>query len=96
MLAQLWHGARRMGVAAQLDARLRNRGPRILLASLAMGGCLWVAAQLLHPYLQLPFLRYLALFGLVMIGIVSYFGVGTLIGAFRLSDFKTNMRRKKS
>jgi putative peptidoglycan lipid II flippase len=95
MLGQLWHGARRMGPAAQFDARLRNRAPRIFAASLAMGGCLWGAAFVMAPYLAVPVLRYFALFGLVMIGIISYFTLGTLIGAFRLSDFKSNMRRKK-
>ncbi|WP_323005996.1 murein biosynthesis integral membrane protein MurJ [Pseudorhodobacter sp.] len=94
MLFQLWHGARKMGPAAQFDARLRNRVPRIIIASLAMGACLWGLSLLLQPYLAQQGLRYLALLALVIAGIVSYFGIGALIGAFRLSDFKANMRRK--
>ena len=95
MVAQLWHGARRMGPAAQIDARLRNRAPRIFGASLAMGTVLWGTAQIMTPYLAIDGLRYLALLALVVVGIISYFGIGTLIGAFRLADFKANMRRKK-
>jgi len=95
MVAQLWHGARRMGPAAQIDARLRNRAPRIFGASLAMGTVLWGTAQIMTPYLAMDGLRYLALLALVVVGIISYFGIGTLIGAFRLADFKANMRRKK-
>jgi len=95
MVAQLWHGARRMGPAAQIDARLRNRAPRIFGASLAMGTVLWGTAQIMTPYLAIDGLRYLALLALVVVGIISYFSIGTLIGAFRLADFKANMRRKK-
>jgi len=95
MVAQLWHGARRMGPAAQIDARLRTRAPRIFGASLAMGIVLWGTAQFMTPYLAMDGLRYLALLALVLVGIISYFGIGTLIGAFRLADFKANMHRKK-
>lgn len=95
MVAQLWHGARKMGPAAHIDARLRNRTPRIIAASFAMGAVLWGSAHMMTPYFAVTGLRYLALFALVVIGIISYFGIGTLIGAFRLSDFKSNMRRKK-
>lgn len=95
MVAQLWHGARKMGLASQIDARLRNRAPRIIAASLAMGAVLWAAAHVMEPYFAVGGLRYLTLFALVILGIISYFGIGTLIGAFRLADFKANMRRKK-
>ena len=35
----------------------------------------------------------LALIVLVLIGLVSYFGVGQLIGAFHLSEFRRALRR---
>ena len=95
MLWQLWYGSRSMGVAAQTDARLRRRAPRILAASLVMGTCLWVAAMALNTGLHSPGWRYLALFGLILIGAVSYFGTGAAIGAFRLSDFSGALRRKR-
>jgi len=96
MVFQLWHGSRAMGEAAQTDARLRARLPRILAASALMGAVLWAAAAGLAPALATPGLRYLALAGLVGIGIVSYFGSGMAIGAFRLTDFRAAMRRKKA
>jgi putative peptidoglycan lipid II flippase len=94
MVWQLWYGSRRMGAAAQTDARLRRRLPRLILASMLMGGCLWIGTILLGPALGMPGLRYLALAGLVAIGGVSYFGFGTLLGAFRLAEFKSILRRR--
>ena len=43
-----------------------------------------------------PALRWGALAMLCGAGMVIYFGTGTLIGAFRLSDFKAALRRKKA
>jgi putative peptidoglycan lipid II flippase len=40
-------------------------------------------------------LRYLALAALVLLGALSYFGIGTLIGAFRISDFRAALRRQR-
>ena len=37
--------------------------------------------------------RFLALVILIALGIVTYFGTGTALGAFRLSDF-TALRRR--
>lgn len=92
MVWQLWRGARSMGPAARPDARMRDRFWRIVLASAFMGLTLWLAAWALEPMLYGPG-RSLALLMLVMAGIVSYFGLGALIGAFRLSDFRAAMRR---
>lgn len=92
MVFQLWYGARPMGEAAQPDARMRDRFWRITLASAFMGVCLWLAAQALAPMLYGPG-RSLALLALVTAGIVSYFGLGAVVGAFRLSDFRAAMRR---
>jgi putative peptidoglycan lipid II flippase len=38
-------------------------------------------------------LRYAALAVLISIGIFSYFAIGHLLGAFRLSDFRRAARR---
>lgn len=92
MVFQLWYGARPMGEAARPDARMRDRLWRIILASAFMGLCLWLAAQALAPMLYGPG-RTLALLVLVLAGMASYFGLGALIGAFRLSDFRSAMRR---
>ncbi len=92
MVWQLWRGARPMGAAARPDARMRDRFWRMLLASAAMGLCLWFGAQALAPMLEGPG-RVLGLLALIVLGAVSYFGLGALIGAFRLSDFRAAMRR---
>ena len=94
MVWQLWRGARPMGEAARPDARMRDRFWRIALASGFMGLCLWFGAQALEPWLYGSG-RVLALLVLVVLGAVSYFGLGALIGAFRLSDFRSAMRRGK-
>jgi putative peptidoglycan lipid II flippase len=93
MVWQLWRGSRDMGAAAAIDARLRRRLWRIASASAAMGAVLWGAAVLLAPALHMASWRYTALFALVIIGITSYFSLGALIGAFRLSDFRAALRR---
>ena len=93
MLLQLWLGTRGMGDEARADARLRSRMWRIVLASVAMGAVLWLAQVLLGPGLGMPGWRYIALAGLCGIGIVSYFAIGFLIGAFRMSDFRSALRR---
>ena len=95
MVWQLWAGSRAMGEAAQTDARFRNRVPRIVLAALVMGACLVGGEIVLGPALGMPGLRYPALAGLVLIGGVSYFAVGTLIGAFRIADFRAALRRQR-
>jgi putative peptidoglycan lipid II flippase len=94
MAAQLWIGSRKMGDEARLDDRFRARAPRIVLASALMGAVLWGAASLMGHILSSPGWRYAGLAGLIGLGIVTYFGTGTMIGAFRLSDFK-RLRRQR-
>lgn len=93
MVGQLWWGARDMGDAARYDARFKARIGRIFMACLIMGGVLWVAADLMAPWLAAPAVRYLALAGLIGLGVVSYFGAGQMVGAFRLQDFRRATRR---
>jgi len=95
MLGQLWLGSRRMGDEARLDVRFGQRGPRIVAASVVMGGLLWGGAWGLDAALQTDGIRYLALAGLIAAGIVGYFVIGTAIGAFKLSDFRRALRRSK-
>ena len=93
MVWQLWRGSRGMGDEARLDARCKSRLPRIVLASLAMGAVLWGMVVILGPMLGTDGWRYLGLALLVASGIVSYFGLGALFGAFRLSDFRSLRQR---
>jgi putative peptidoglycan lipid II flippase len=95
MVWQLWRGARGMGEAASFDDRFRSRLPRIIMASVGMGVVLWLAWLGLGSLLGSPGWRYLGLALLVGSGIVSYFAIGGLIGAFRLGDFASALRRKR-
>ncbi|WP_108482850.1 murein biosynthesis integral membrane protein MurJ [Oceaniglobus ichthyenteri] len=94
--AMVWllaRGGRKMGEAAQFDDRFRRRIWRILAASLGMGLCLWVATVILGPLFGMAGLKYLALAVLVLIGMGSYYIIGTAIGAFALSDIRGAVRR---
>ena len=93
MVGQLWWGSRDMGDAARFDARFKARIWRIFAACAVMGAVLWVAAGLLAPWLATPALRYFALAGLIGLGMVSYFGAGQMVGAFRSQDFRRATRR---
>lgn len=95
MVWQLARGTKDMGQSAQFDARFKQRIWRILVAALLMGGLLWGAALALEPWLFSASIRYPALALLVLIGICGYFAIGVSIGAFRLSDFKSSLRRGK-
>lgn len=95
MVWQLWRGSRGLGAEAQFDARFRARSWRIVLASVVMGAVLFGMMTALGPMLGTDGVRYAGLALLIASGIVSYFGAGTLIGAFRLSDFKSALRRNR-
>jgi putative peptidoglycan lipid II flippase len=94
MVALLWLGSRRLGEVAQVDDRLRRRLPRILAAAAAMGGILWVYAMQAQPWLAASGTRIPALAAMVLLGAVSYFGIGQAIGAFRLADFRGAVARR--
>ncbi|MEX5728272.1 putative peptidoglycan lipid II flippase [Rhodovulum iodosum] len=95
MVVQLWLGSRDMGRAAGLDDRFVARAPRIVAASALMGGCLLLGQWALGPWLGTAGWRYLALLALIGVGIVSYFGAGALLGAFRTADFRAALRRQR-
>ncbi|XDA98402.1 murein biosynthesis integral membrane protein MurJ [Sulfitobacter sp. LCG007] len=93
MVVLLFAGARGYGEVARFDDRFRRRIWRILGASAIMGAVLWLSALVLGPALGSPGWRVLALAVLVGIGIVTYFGAGQMIGAFRLAEFRASMKR---
>ncbi len=95
MVWQLWRGSRAMGDAARFDDRMCSRLPRIVLASLAMGAVLWGMTLVVGPWLGISGVRYIALLVLILVGIISYFGIGMLIGAFRITDFRSALHRPK-
>ncbi len=87
-------GLRRRGYIA-LDARLRQRLPRIVLASAVMGGGLWGGARLLGPWFDaaLP-LQASALALLVGAGLAGYAVLALLLGAVRADELKTLLARR--
>ena len=93
MVALLWRGATKMGEQTRFDERFWRRIWRIGIASWAMGGVLWLVALGLGPMFSTPGWRALALALLVGLGAASYFGIGHMIHAFRLSDFRSAMKR---
>ena len=57
----LWRAARKFGTAAHMDARFKKRIPRIVVASLLMGGMLYLLQVFLLQALGSPGVRYPAL-----------------------------------
>lgn len=94
MVVCLGLGARRYGDAVRFDMRLRRRLWRIVAASVAMGFALMLGEAMLEFVLNTPWWRGLGLLMLIAIGIVTYFGTGQLIGAFKLSEFRNALRRR--
>ena len=93
MVVLLWRGSRDMGEAARFDQRFKSRVKLICVASIGMALVLLVANLLLATWFATPTLRYLALLLLVSSGIASYFAIGQAIGAFRLGEFRSALRR---
>lgn len=83
--------ARRHGDAARLLPEAKSRIWRVVLASLAMGVVVWGANLVLSPVFGAS--RAAGLTLLVGIGVLTYGLVGSLFGAFRLSDLAGAVRR---
>lgn len=92
LVGLLMVGARRMGDVARFDARFHARIWRICAASALMGAVLWGAGILLGPFLAMSGVRYLAVLVLIAAGMGSYALFGQLLGAFKLSEFKSTLR----
>jgi putative peptidoglycan lipid II flippase len=94
----LWSALRRRGHFI-VDARLRHALPMIVFASLVMGCVLWIASELLSPWLAvdngLP-TRLGALTILVGAGSLTYFFMTHITGAARLAPLRAAFSRGKS
>ncbi len=95
MVALLAIGARRMGDEARFDDRFKQRIWRIVAASAGMGVVLFAAIQLFGWAFALSGWRYLALLMLIVSAAVAYFLLGHVFGAFRISEFRTALRRSQ-
>ncbi|MCD2322475.1 murein biosynthesis integral membrane protein MurJ [Sphingomonas sp. IC-56] len=80
-----------------VDAQLKRRLPRLAIAAMLMGLALFASNRLLDPWLTGPMVqRYIALIILVGAGCAIYGAACFLTGAFRLSDLKALMRRRRT
>lgn len=78
------------------DARLRRRVPRLLLAAILMGLALWGAERFVDPYLTGSLIRRgLGLTALVSAGGAVYAVACFVTGAYRLSDLKALLGRRR-
>ncbi|AHM02853.1 putative peptidoglycan lipid II flippase MurJ [Roseibacterium elongatum DSM 19469] len=93
MVWLLLRGKQGMGEVARFDDRFRRRIPRIVIASVLMGVVLWIGALTLGPLFGTSGWRYLALAILVLGGGVVYFALGQMLGAFRVAEFRSALRR---
>ncbi|MBP7001968.1 murein biosynthesis integral membrane protein MurJ [Amaricoccus sp.] len=93
MMWQLWRGTGPMGEVAAPDARLRRAAPRIVLASILMGGVLLAVSWLLAPLFEDRLWRYGALALLVSAGMASYAAAVVATGGLRLADLRAALRR---
>ena len=87
---------RRRGFLA-LDGRFKGRLPRMLLASLAMGGLLWFAAEGLAGWFEADVLSgILALTILVGAGLGLYAVLALVFGAAQMGEVKALFARRRS
>jgi putative peptidoglycan lipid II flippase len=93
MVWLLLRGRRSMGEVARFDDRFKRRIWRIVLASVLMGAGLWSGVLVWGPLLGLPGWKYVGLAILVGGGIVVYAILGQFLGAFRIREFRSAMRR---
>jgi putative peptidoglycan lipid II flippase len=85
---------RRRGFLA-LDARIRQRLPRTVLATAVMAGTIAWLAHLLHGWLAHGLAWRVAMLALVIAaGLAVYAALATLLGAARPSDLRTLLRRQ--
>lgn len=92
-LALLWRGAAH-DPARVIDARLKRRAPRFLLASAIMAALVLAADRAIMPGLAGSSLRYLGLAAIVGGAMAAYGGLLILTGAGSLAEVKAALRRK--
>lgn len=90
----IWKLARKGGI--KLDERSKKRLPRLLAASLLMGGVLFGLAHVTSGFLGHTFLmKVLVLFLLTGAGAIAYFAFVLLLRAATWGDFTAAFRRKR-
>lgn len=93
-VALLWFTLRKRG-HIEVDSRLRQKVWRIALAAILMGVALWFGNELIEDYLGTGLWRRVAVLSvLVSAGGAVYALAILLLGAYRLSELKTLLRRR--
>ncbi|MEM6891425.1 MAG: murein biosynthesis integral membrane protein MurJ [Pseudomonadota bacterium] len=93
MVVLLRRGARNFGDVVTFDDRFRARVWLMIVASLVMGVVLWFTVILVNPFLNLTWWRILVLAGLIALGMAVYLGAAQSLGAIRMAELKSNLRR---
>lgn len=78
-----------------MDARLRNKAPRIVAAVAVMAGALWGGKFLLWPWAVQSWQALVAVSALVAVGLLAFALAAHLLHAARLGEVKAMMRRRK-
>lgn len=89
----LWCGSRHIYC---IDARMRMRMPRLILASGLMGGVLYGVMNSIAPLMSDPLLRYPAFIALISAGLISYAVLCYLTKAITLQEVASMVRRRQS
>lgn len=93
MIGLLAYGARKFGDVARFDERMKTRLIRVIAASALMGITLWSLQYFVAPLITTTFLRVIYGLVLVLLG-VGLFGLyGQFLGAIKLSELKSVIRR---
>ncbi len=78
-----------------LDARLKARGARLIAATAVMAGVLLLLNPLIDPFMARSLIERIVGLGLLMAaGVVAYFAVAFLLGAFRVADLRAQLTRR--
>jgi len=92
----LLYAALRRADHRSLDDRFRAKALRIVAAGLAMGAALYVGNALLDPHMGGPFWGRIAALALLCGGGGAIYGLAAIgFGAYRLSELKAQLRRRR-
>lgn len=89
----LWRGIRHLDDTLTVDPRLRYRAPRIAISAFAMGLICWLLTSWLSPIL--PGAQTLVFLIVFTVAICVYFSLAVGLGAFRPSDVKEALRKRR-
>ena len=92
IVALLWWRARIDDAELYIDDRLRRRGPRMILAAIAMALCSWAMMAFVDT-LPAAF-ETVGIIGVVIGSIAVYFGLALAFGASSMQDVKGALRRR--